>query len=176
MNSELVRTIYPSPLGHMIILASGEGLCFVEFQKVPRNIFMEKRLKKWYTSPVITDGKNAFIESACSWLDDYFKKNFSLLEMPRLDLRGTDFELKVWEDLKNIPIGQTVSYGQIAGRLHKPTGARAVGGCVGRNPVSIIIPCHRVIGSGGSLTGYGGGLENKAWLLEHESLPFLKER
>ena len=81
---------------------------------------------------------------------------------------GTPFQQRVWAALREIPYGQTVTYAQLADRIGRPTAARAVGLANGRNPISIIVPCHRVVGSTGALTGYGGGLENKAWLLAHE--------
>lgn len=104
-------------------------------------------------------------------LDEYFAADidrrrtaFDLL----LALRGSPFELEVWGALQGIPYGETASYGQIAQRIGRPTAARAVGAANGRNPVSIVVPCHRVIGADARLTGYGWGIERKAWLLEHE--------
>jgi methylated-DNA-[protein]-cysteine S-methyltransferase len=85
-----------------------------------------------------------------------------------LALRGSPFDLAVWASLRTIPLGTTTSYGEIARRIGQPQAARAVGAANGRNPISIIVPCHRVIGADGSLTGYGWGVERKAWLLEHE--------
>jgi O-6-methylguanine DNA methyltransferase len=85
-----------------------------------------------------------------------------------LDTRGTSFLLAVWQALRNIPFGQTVRYRDIAAAVGRPGAAHAIGGAVGKNPVAIIVPCHRVIGADGSLTGYTGGLERKKWLLEHE--------
>ena len=81
---------------------------------------------------------------------------------------GTEFQQQVWQELRSIPFGQTVSYGDLARSIGKPSAVRAVGAANGDNPVSIIVPCHRVIGSDGGLTGYGGGLERKQWLLKHE--------
>ncbi len=107
------------------------------------------------------------LEEARRQLDEYFKglrTGFSV----RLDLRGTDFQKKVWAELRKIPIGQTRSYGEIARACGRPGAARAVGGANHKNPVVIIVPCHRVIGADGSLTGFGGGLWRKEWLLEHE--------
>lgn len=100
-------------------------------------------------------------------LSAYFAGERPRFQTP-LRLRGTAFQRTVWETLRQIPYGQTVSYGSLALTIGRPTGARAVGMAVGQNPVSIIVPCHRVIGKDGSLTGYGGGLERKAWLLRHE--------
>ncbi|MEZ5479089.1 MAG: methylated-DNA--[protein]-cysteine S-methyltransferase [Thiolinea sp.] len=89
------------------------------------------------------------------------------------DPHGTDFQQRVWQQLLRIPFGQSASYRDIAEALNKPTATRAVGAANGQNPISIIVPCHRVIGSNGQLTGYAGGLERKAWLLQHEGLTLL---
>jgi len=85
-----------------------------------------------------------------------------------LDLHGTPFQIEVWNSLARIPYGKTTSYGQQAKWVGRPSAVRAVGGANGRNPVAIVLPCHRVVGANGSLTGFGGGLERKIWLLEHE--------
>ena len=91
--------------------------------------------------------------------------------MPKLDLIiGTEFQKKVWQALKNIPKGETLTYGQLAEQIGAPNAVRALGVAIGRNPISIIIPCHRVIGSSGLLTGYAGGVDRKRWLLEHEGV------
>ncbi len=84
-------------------------------------------------------------------------------------MAGTDFQRRVWSELQEIPYGETISYGELARRVGNPSAVRAVGLANGRNPITIIVPCHRVIGADGSLTGYGGGLERKAWLLDHET-------
>jgi methylated-DNA-[protein]-cysteine S-methyltransferase len=86
-----------------------------------------------------------------------------------LSLLGTDFQQRVWSELREIPLGETISYGELARRLGTPGASRAVGLANGRNPVAIVVPCHRVIGANGRLTGYGGGLQRKAWLLRHEA-------
>jgi O-6-methylguanine DNA methyltransferase len=169
MSMTLLQKVIPSPTGPLIIFVSEKGLCSVEFQDPGRRALLQKRLDRWHSTPKLMDGENEITRLTTTWLEEYFQGNFAGLKIPPLDIRGTDFELATWEELKNIPLGQTITYGQLAARVGKPQGARAVGGCVGRNPVAIIIPCHRVIGGDGSLTGFGGGLENKKWLLEHES-------
>ena len=109
-------------------------------------------------------------QAAGSWLDRYFAGcSPSCKELPLLP-RGTAFQQKVWGVLAQIPYGQTITYGQIANTMGAAMSAQAVGGAVGRNPVSIMIPCHRVIGFGGKLTGYAGGIERKKWLLRHEGI------
>jgi methylated-DNA-[protein]-cysteine S-methyltransferase len=89
----------------------------------------------------------------------------------RLRMQGTDFQQRVWRTLTEIPYGETWSYGQLAKRIGSPNASRAVGLANGRNPIAVIVPCHRVIGADGSLTGFGGGLPRKQWLLTHEGLP-----
>jgi methylated-DNA-[protein]-cysteine S-methyltransferase len=102
-------------------------------------------------------------------LDEYFAGRRWRFDLP-LSLDGTVFQRAVWAALRQIPYGQTASYGDIAARVGNPKAVRAVGGANNRNPVAIIVPCHRVIGHGGSLVGYGGGLDTKRWLLDHERL------
>jgi methylated-DNA-[protein]-cysteine S-methyltransferase len=107
------------------------------------------------------------VDRAIEQLDAYFNHSLRRFDLP-LDLQGTDFQRQVWKQLETIPYGQTVSYLEIAQALGKPKAVRAVGAANGQNPVSIIVPCHRVIGSNGDLIGYGGGLWRKEWLLRHE--------
>lgn len=110
--------------------------------------------------------ENAF-RSVRSQLDGYFEGKRTRFEV-RLALGGSQFESKVWSELMRIPYGTTLSYGQIAQQIGHPGAARPVGSAIGRNPISIIVPCHRVIGANGKLTGYAWGVERKAWLLHHE--------
>ena len=100
-------------------------------------------------------------------LEAYFAGSRATFDVP-LDLAGTDFQRRVWAGLLEIPYGETTSYGELARRVGRPGASRAVGLANGRNPVAIIVPCHRVIGANGTLTGYGGGLDRKVWLLDHE--------
>jgi methylated-DNA-[protein]-cysteine S-methyltransferase len=101
-------------------------------------------------------------------LDAYFAGTLTEFELP-LAMAGTPFQRRVWAALREIPYGETISYGELARSVGRPGGARAVGLANGRNPVGIVVPCHRVIGADGSMTGYGGGLARKTWLLEHEA-------
>jgi methylated-DNA-[protein]-cysteine S-methyltransferase len=121
-------------------------------------------------APKSSDGwvpDDAAFKDVVAQLDAYFAGE--LLEFDvALDLEGTDFQRRVWAGLCDIPYGETISYGELAGRVGNPKASRAVGLANGRNPVAIIVPCHRVIGADGSLTGYGGGLDRKVWLLDHE--------
>lgn len=107
---------------------------------------------------------------ACAQVHEYFEGGRKRFDLP-LDLRGTAFQKKVWEALLEIPYGATWSYGELATRLGDPGAVRAVAAANARNPVWIVVPCHRVVGADGSLTGYAGGIGRKKWLLEHESPP-----
>jgi methylated-DNA-[protein]-cysteine S-methyltransferase len=102
-------------------------------------------------------------------LDAYFAGELGAFDLD-VDPQGTPFQRRVWDELRRIPFGETISYSELARRLGDPKLVRAVGVANGRNPISIVIPCHRVIGADGSLVGYGGGLERKRWLLEHEAV------
>ena len=144
--------VYCSPLGDIVLTSDGSALTGLRFAEA-------------------TNGEQAqnipSLEDACRWLDLYFggaMPDFT----PRLSPQGTPFQQSVWRELLAIPYGHTVSYGYIAQRL-RCRSAQAVGGAVGRNPIALIIPCHRVIGSNGQLTGYAYGLDRKQWLLSHET-------
>lgn len=146
-----------SPLGEILLAAEGDaltGVWFVDGKYAPRIKNIGSR-----EAPALVSGKR--------WLEIYFAGQTPDF-LPPLRLHGTPFQEKVWNLLLEIPYGQTVTYGQLAARLGKKAAAQAVGGAVGKNPVSIIVPCHRVVGADGSLTGYAGGLEKKRFLLELE--------
>lgn len=102
-------------------------------------------------------------------LNEYFRRERRVFDLP-LAPEGTAFQQRVWGALQQIPFGETITYGELAARIGNPAAGRAVGAANGRNPIPIVIPCHRVIGAGGKLTGFGGGLEMKAWLLAHEGI------
>ncbi len=112
--------------------------------------------------------KSKILQQTEEWLENYFSRKFSNLKMPVLDLHGTPFEVKTWKELLKIKTGKTTSYGDIATRIKNPNAQRAVGRAVGSNPIAIMVPCHRIIGANGALTGFRGGLNRKVWLLEHE--------
>jgi methylated-DNA-[protein]-cysteine S-methyltransferase len=164
----LRRRMLETPVGRMLVLASDAALVALEFSKAERHDRLDSRLARWLPGHAIEDGSNAVIDAAASWLDDYFAGRAAAAQSLPLEMYGTDFERRVWHRLLAIPLGHTRSYGQIAAELHLRNGARAVGLANGANPISIVVPCHRVIGSNGSLTGYGGGLDRKQWLLTHE--------
>ena len=143
--------MYCSPLGDIVLTSDGSALTGLRFAEATNG-------EQAQDIPPLAD--------ACRWLDLYFsgaKPDF----IPRLAPQGTPFQQSVWGELLAIPYGHTVSYGYIAQRL-RCRSAQAVGGAVGRNPIALIIPCHRVIGSNGQLTGYAYGLDRKQWLLAHE--------
>ena len=116
----------------------------------------------------ISQSTNQTVLDCIRQLDEYFKKELAEFDLP-LAPAGTKFQKSVWTELQNIPLGKTVSYMDMAKRLGDPKVIRAAGTANGKNPIAVIIPCHRVIGSDGSLTGYAGGLKRKQWLLEHEN-------
>ncbi len=120
----------------------------------------------------VVEGPNAVLDQAVSQLEEYFDGTRREFDLP-LDPQGTPFQQSVWMVLRTIPYGRTISYGQQAGQLGDPNKARAVGAANGKNPLSIVVPCHRVIGAGGQLTGFAAGLDVKSWLLDHERQPRL---
>jgi methylated-DNA-[protein]-cysteine S-methyltransferase len=166
---QLSRVILPTPLGDMLALASDEGLCALEFtgprERLPR---LEARLRRWFPPHDILDRSVPLLARTRDWLAAYFSGTSANADAIPLDMRGAPFELRVWKALTAIPPGETTSYGAIAKALGSANASRAVGAANGANPVAIIVPCHRVIGASGALTGYGGGLDKKTWLLEHE--------
>lgn len=121
----------------------------------------------WRKTDVGVEQKNEILRAAERQLKEYFAGQRTSFDLP-LDPRGTEFQKRVWLELRKIPYGKTISYGEQARRIGKPRSSRAVGAANGKNPLGIIVPCHRVIGANGSLTGFGGGIENKKQLLELE--------
>jgi len=166
---ELARAVINTPIGDMLALSSGDGLCALEFIGPAKRLTkLERRLAHWFPPHEIVDRESRIIARTREWLRRYFDgASADLGDLP-LDMRGAAFEKRVWKKLLDIPPGGTTSYGAIAKALGSAGASRAVGLANGANPVAIIVPCHRVIGSTGSLTGYGGGLERKTWLIDHE--------
>ena len=165
----LSRATISTPLGDMLALASDEGLCALEFTGPRKRLTrLDARLARHFPPHDIVVCDAPPIARARRWLAEYFDgASADIGDLP-LDMRGAEFEKRVWRALTRIPPGATTSYGAIAKALGSGGASRAVGAANGANPVAIIVPCHRVIGSSGSLTGYGGGLHRKTWLLEHE--------
>jgi len=169
----LVGARLDSPLGALLAVVSERGLCGLPFLN-PADEWhalgkFGLRLAKWFgTSDLVPQPDHPVILSTQRWLDAYFAGDLTGRRLPPLDMRGGEFERTVWAALLDIPAGTTESYGALARRLGSPGAARAVGLANGANPVPILVPCHRVIGTSGALTGYGGGLPRKSWLLDHE--------
>jgi methylated-DNA-[protein]-cysteine S-methyltransferase len=151
---------YKSPLGILLIAASERGLRGIYFDA---HRHFKGKGGDWRLDP-----SHAVLAATCVQLDEYFSGARSAFDLP-LDLQGTPFQHAVWDALLEIPLGATISYAQHAARIGKPAAVRAVGAAIGRNPVSIIVPCHRVVGSNGAHTGYAGGLERKRDLLAFEA-------
>lgn len=170
MTKSLYVTFFQTPLGSMIGVASNRGLCALEFIESRRLNLLSVRLNQWYSTYTMIESSSSVLETSHDWLSHYFSGNFLNLGSLPLDVKGTSFECEVWDTLLEISPGMTATYGQIAQQVGRQNGARAVGAAIGRNPVSLIVPCHRVVGSSGSLVGYGGGLERKEWLLYHEGI------
>jgi methylated-DNA-[protein]-cysteine S-methyltransferase len=149
-----------SPVGELKLVASGEGLAAILWENdAPERVRL---------GPLVEDKKHTVLVETERQLKDYFAGKLEKFSV-KLDFVGTEFQKKVWRALTTIPFGETRSYAQIATQIGHPKAVRAVGAANGKNPISIIAPCHRVIGSNGKLTGFAGGLEAKALLLGLES-------
>ena len=164
----LVWDSVPSPMGDCMLLASDAGLYWVGTPgaSLDRGLLWAKKHGR---SEQATQATHPVLQQAKDELHRYFageKVTFSTL----LDLQGTPFQIRVWRELCTIPYGETRSYGELALVIGRPNAPRAVGAANGANPIAIIVPCHRVIGSNGTLTGYGGGLPTKSWLLKLEGV------
>lgn len=146
----------------------GEKLCLCDWQEEKHRGLVDNRLKRMLKAE-FEEGMSPVIEMAMSQLDEYFAGKRKVFDVPLLFV-GTDFQIKVWNDLLNIPYGKTVSYGEMARNIGMPKAVRAVANANGANAMSIFAPCHRVIGSDKTLTGYGGGLSAKEYLLRLEGV------
>lgn len=165
-NQSIVQASFLSPLGPITLAATARGLTGLWFVEGQRHLPPE------LTGPSVwpSDTEQPVLKQVSQQLAEYFAGQRSRFEVP-LDLAcGTAFQQSVWQALLAIPYGGTASYGEVSRRIGKPTAVRAVGAAVGRNPVSIIVPCHRVMGTDGSLTGYAGGLHRKIALLKLEGV------
>jgi methylated-DNA-[protein]-cysteine S-methyltransferase len=147
-------TLYPSPLGPIAIAARDGHVVSIWFD--PKE------------APITLAGDRGVFDRARTQLDEYFAGERAAFDLP-LAPNGTAFQSRVWAALQTIPLGRTCSYGELAKVVGKPTASRAVGAANGQNRIGIVIPCHRVIGADGSLTGYAAGVERKKWLLDHEA-------
>jgi methylated-DNA-[protein]-cysteine S-methyltransferase len=153
------HTVVDSPFGPLTLVAQGDALCGLYMVR-------QRHRPDELTFGGPDPGADIFVRAE-NELKEYFAGQRHEFEVP-LTFAGTPFQQRVWAALREIPYGTTTSYGELADRLGQPTASRAVGLANGKNPVGIIVPCHRVVGAGGSLTGYGGGLERKRFLLDFE--------
>jgi methylated-DNA-[protein]-cysteine S-methyltransferase len=171
---KLSIVFYKSPIGILEIKGSEEGISSLDFVQDDMASTIDEEQAAAVTDAAQIEKASEFgreipgcLVDCVKQLDEYFKGNRREFDL-KLKPEGTDFQKKVWTELQNIPFGQTSSYGQIAAAIGKSNACRAVGNANNRNKIAVIIPCHRVIGSDGSLVGYGGGLWRKKWLLDHE--------
>lgn len=162
--NECVRVV-ASPIGGICLVASAAGLTHVEFFGRHESV----------AAGTGDAGAEAHLDDAAMQLEEYFAGERRVFDVA-LDPVGTAFQLDAWGVLRTIPFGSTITYGDQAIAMGAPRAVRAVGGANGRNPLAIVVPCHRVIGAGGRLTGYASGVERKAWLLEHERAVLLKQK
>ena len=151
--------LFQSPVGQLTLVASDAGL---------RAILWPAEKPGRVKLPEIISGEHAVLQATTAQLTEYFAGERREFDLP-LDLHGTPFQVKVWRSLADILYGTTASYAEQADRLGAPKAVRAVGSANGRNPISIVLPCHRVVASNGSLAGFAGGLDAKRWLLDFES-------
>jgi methylated-DNA-[protein]-cysteine S-methyltransferase len=158
-------SLVSSPIGEFLLTSNGQAL--TGLWMAPASGWPAKE------HPGRRDDK--LLGPARQQLQAYFAGELLDFDLP-LAAAGTEFQLKVWKKLRGIPYGKTASYWDVAQAIGKPTATRAVGAANGRNPISIIVPCHRVIGKNGTLTGYGGGLDRKQWLLQHEEAVLARRR
>ncbi len=156
-----------TPIGEILVAGSARGICRVSFSPELSGDWLD-----WFDRHCSSRPKTGFqplLKRAARQLSAYFLLRRKVFDLP-LDLRGTPFQVRIWKNLAKVPYGSTVSYGGLARQVEKPGAAQAVGAAMGKNPLPIIIPCHRVIGSDGSLVGFGGGLGTKARLLRLEGV------
>ena len=149
---------YPSPIGNLTLISDGTNLTHVILEKESYYQNIKKEAK--------TNDNLEIFKQTKIWLDKYFNKEKPNIDDLKLKLEGTPFQIKVWNALKTISYGQTVTYGFVAQKVNSKTSARAVGGAIGHNPIPIVIPCHRVVGTDNNLTGFTGGIDVKIKLLK----------
>lgn len=161
------RESLDTPAGELILLTDDQErlrvLDWIEYE-----VRMHRLMKSQYRKSVAIEPRQGPASAAAKALAAYFAGDLSAIDELATETGGTAFQRAVWKALRDIPAGQTVTYGALAAAIGRPNAVRAVGAANGANPVGVVVPCHRVIGSDASLTGYGGGLERKRWLLAHE--------
>jgi methylated-DNA-[protein]-cysteine S-methyltransferase len=168
MKHQLQIDSVPSPIGDLVIVADAEGrLCAAEFADHRERLEKSLRLQFGKGRYELMPRRDpAGLSTAIS---AYFAGDLGAIDGLPVAAGGTAFQRSVWDALRRIPCGRITTYGALAAAIGHPTAVRAVGHANGANPVSVVVPCHRVVGSGGGLTGYGGGLARKRWLLDHEA-------
>lgn len=159
-------TVRQSPIGPLTLAARGDLLVMVRFGD--ERDHAERFLHRQEPAAAIVEHRDP--AGAASSLDRYFNGDLSALDQLQVEFYGTDFQRRVWTALRTIGAGRTASYMDIATSIGVPAAVRAVGAANGANPIPIVVPCHRIIGTSGALVGYGGGLDRKRWLLEHEGV------
>lgn len=164
MSTRLRSSRLETPVGPLVVFAREGALCILGFGGRPE-VFLPDLERRF--GPIGVE-ETADPAGAITALARYLEGDLYALDAVSVDLGGTPFQQHVWSALREIPAGRTVSYSELARRIGMPSAVRAVAAANARNPVSIVVPCHRVIGADGSLTGYGGGLDRKRWLLAHE--------
>lgn len=153
-----------SPIGELTLAARRSRLCLLHFGADGPDV--RRTLQRWYRDlPIERDADPA---GAATALARYFGGDLTALDAIDVELNGTPFQRRVWDALRSVRAGTTCSYADLARQVNAASAVRAVGAANGANPVALVVPCHRVIGTNGSLTGYGGGLDRKRWLLQHE--------
>ena len=156
--------VIDTPVGALTLAARSTRTCLLHFGADERGA--TAALQKWYPGEAIE--RHADPGGAASVLERYFTGDLDALDDVPVEMNGTDFQKRVWSALRSVKAGRTASYAAVAAKIGSPAAVRAVGAANGANPVAIIVPCHRIIGTNGTLTGYGGGLRRKEWLLRHE--------
>jgi methylated-DNA-[protein]-cysteine S-methyltransferase len=155
-----------SPIGPLIVAAREGRVCLLHFGADDERV--RRWLGRWYPAEAVEEHRDP--AGAVSVLSRYFDGDVNAIDAIPVEMNGTAFQQRVWTALRGVHAGRTASYAQIAREIGASSAVRAVGTANGANPVALVVPCHRVIGSNGSLTGYGGGLERKQWLLRHEGV------
>lgn len=162
------RATYASPVGLLLLVLDGDALVALDFEGFEAR--MMRQLARRFPDARLVEG--AVPKAVSGSLKAYFKGDHAALDGLTLRLGGTPFQERVWAALRQIPPGETRAYGALAASIGRPSASRAVGLANGSNPVAIVVPCHRVIGANGALTGYAGGLQRKTYLLRHEGAAF----
>ena len=161
-----------SPIGRLALAVGSKGICVLEFRPDWKRI--RRDLERRFGEVTLVRRRDP--GGVVTKLRAYLAGDLESLDAIPVDVEGTAFQQKVWKALRRIPAGRTISYGELARRIGMPSAMRAVGAANGANPVPLVVPCHRVIGASGKLTGYGGGMRRKEWLLRHEGAAFRTER